>query len=894
MISGLRLTLRRSWGHAWVMLTATTTALVAAVLLVSVTVLAPGIADSALQRTLDTADPDRTTLTAATGFDAQWPELDSRVREAAADRSYLTGMITATVMGTAFMTAGMDENDRLAVGSIGSVADHATLTEGRWPKPGATPAEAVVHADATSAMNTSIGEVIEIEPLTGDPAPIEVTVVGTFTPNDPDDRVWNGNGTGVHRAEDSDFTVVGPVLVDESDLASSLGDHHATATWYVPLALDTITRTNANWFADEVDVLASDLADLRIGEHGQQMFVSSRSGALIRTASDAAESAYSLMLVIVVMLLVLGVWALAFTARLVATRRGPATALLRARGAGEGRILRWSVTGAIVPAVAIGLAAPILAELALEPVREGGSAGDFVAGSALGTTGWLVSAAVAAVWLTMMVAADLRAGRSVSRVAAEAARPRRAVAQRAGLDFALLALGLLGLQQLRRPRNATPDIVLVVAPSLIVLAGTVILIRALPGLTGVVAGLASRRRGLAAVLATTETARRSVRYAAASVLVVLAITVSVFAAATQSTWNQYNADTVDLAAPSDVRVHASTEEDTVAVNGRVDSMEQQLTGLPGVESAMPVFTTSFVDDNVTVDLIGLDPTQPAAAMRWDEQLAGDDPDELLQLLTDPGVASDGLPILATPAFADRFGLSVGDETALDLSGPAPTTVRLVGLVDTVPGSDHAAAAMTDSTELGRRLHHYVPNEWWLNTSDDGRRAAAAAAAVDNVVSATTHADLAAEEADDPLSAGITAGLTAGLAFAAAIALIGIVVHTVTAFQSRSSEFAVIRAIGLDRRGIAGAAAVEQGVLLGFSTLAGIGLGLLVSWLVVPDAVGDLAGMPEVPPMRLQVPWEIVYGLSAAIVVLGAILLVIRTTMARHLDLAAVLRTGEDT
>ncbi|HEU0042175.1 MAG TPA: FtsX-like permease family protein, partial [Jiangellaceae bacterium] len=192
------------------------------------------------------------------------------------------------------------------------------------------------------------------------------------------------------------------------------------------------------------------------------------------------------------------------------------------------------------------------------------------------------------------------------------------------------------------------------------------------------------------------------------------------------------------------------------------------------------------------------------------------------------------------------------------------------------------------------LQQYAPSEWWLSTSDDGAAAAAAAPAVPDVISASTHADLAEQAGNDPAAAGLTTGLTAGLVFAGVFVLIGVVVHTVTALQSRSGEFAVIRAIGLGRRGIAGAATVEQGVLLGFSTLAGLGLGLLVSWLVVPHTVGGLAGLSDVPPLRLQVPWEIITGLGVAIVVLAAILISVQTTLTRHIDVPAVLRAGEDT
>lgn len=906
MIGSLRLVARRAWGHSGVLLTATVTALVAAVLLVSVTVLAPGVSESALRRTLGSTQSDQASLVASTGLDEEWSDLDSLLREIVADRPGITGPITATMMGTAFTSADMGGKERLAIGSIEHVDDRATLVDGRWPQAAATPVEAVVHMAALDSLGVAVGDTFAIEPLTGDTAPVEVTVVGTYTPNDPDDRVWSGYGAGVRPPEGADFTVIGPVLVTGDDLIDGIGAHSSSASWHVPLLVDTITLGNAEEIATELDSMAIDLSNLRAGDIGQQMSVSGRSATLIRTASDAASSARALLLVVVAMLTVLGLWALAFTARLVASRRAPATALMRARGADERHLLGWSLAGSAGPAVAIAVSAPALAELALEPAREQGPSGGYVEASAFGPAGWLVAAAVAAVWLTLMVAADLRAGRSITGVAAESARPRRAAAQRVGLDVVVVALGLLGLQQLRRPPETAPEIVLIIAPSLVVLAGTVVLIRALPWVAGAFAAAAGRGRGAAAMLAATETSRRSVRYAAASVLVVLAITVSVFAATTQSTWDQYSADTVDLTAPADVRVRVSVKEDLRDQFGEIDSIklakleahlddvESDLIALPGVESAMRVLRMSFIEGAGTVDVVGIDPTSPAAALRWNERLAGGNPDAKLREIADPGGSTDPLPILATPAFAELFGLSVGDETPLEIVSGRPTDIRLAGLVDTVPGSSAAAAAMTDAFAFGRRLQQYAPSEWWLSTSDDGAAAAAAAPAVPDVISASTHADLAEQAGNDPAAAGLTTGLTAGLVFAGVFVLIGVVVHTVTALQSRSGEFAVIRAIGLGRRGIAGAATVEQGVLLGFSTLAGLGLGLLVSWLVVPHTVGGLAGLSDVPPLRLQVPWEIITGLGVAIVVLAAILISVQTTLTRHIDVPAVLRAGEDT
>jgi ABC-type antimicrobial peptide transport system permease subunit len=141
---------------------------------------------------------------------------------------------------------------------------------------------------------------------------------------------------------------------------------------------------------------------------------------------------------------------------------------------------------------------------------------------------------------------------------------------------------------------------------------------------------------------------------------------------------------------------------------------------------------------------------------------------------------------------------------------------------------------------------------------------------------------------------VVAGLSVGLAFAGVFVLIGVIVHAVTSFRSRTTEHAVLRAVGLGTRGSVGTVVVEQGLLLAFATAAGLGLGLVVTWLVVPPAVGGLAGLPEVPPLYLAVPWPVLGGLAATIGLLLVAVVGVSVAAMLRVDVAAVLRAGEDT
>ncbi|WP_026875291.1 hypothetical protein [Jiangella gansuensis] len=170
---------RRAVRHVGVLLTA----LVTGVLLVSATVLAPGDAESALERTLAAADTDEGQLTASTGMDDEWAGLDERIR-AAATESGVVGSVVATGTSTAYSAPGLPDDQRLAVAYVEDSGAHADLADGRWPDDGAPVVEAAVYRSALEALGIAVGDTLELRPLTGDDTPVPVTVVGAYVPAD--------------------------------------------------------------------------------------------------------------------------------------------------------------------------------------------------------------------------------------------------------------------------------------------------------------------------------------------------------------------------------------------------------------------------------------------------------------------------------------------------------------------------------------------------------------------------------------------------------------------------------------------------------------------------------------------------------------------------------------
>src|ERR671919_255898 len=89
--------------------------------------------------------------------------------------SMLTALVAATLLVTAsVLTPALaghdrdgDDQDRLAFGAAQDIDGHAEVTQGRWPDPGATPIEAVIHADALARLGLSVGDRLTVDLFAG-------------------------------------------------------------------------------------------------------------------------------------------------------------------------------------------------------------------------------------------------------------------------------------------------------------------------------------------------------------------------------------------------------------------------------------------------------------------------------------------------------------------------------------------------------------------------------------------------------------------------------------------------------------------------------------------------------------------------------------------------------
>jgi hypothetical protein len=258
----------------------------------------------------------------------------------------------------------------------------------------------------------------------------------------------------------------------------------------------------------------------------------------------------------------------------------------------------------------------------------------------------------------------------------------------------------------------------------------------------------------------------------------------------------------------------------------------------------------------------------------------------------PGLAPDAgpgpAPAAFSPAFRDVTGVASGDpvEVGQRFGGRsrlfAAAEVRGFPTLDPsrpLVVADLPTLAAAEYAERGELLS---PDEWWLEVPDDAATGLAQRLAepplelTDVAVRSTAVGDRLA----DPIALGVIGALGLGSLAAALFAVSGFVVSAAVGARERLTEFALLRALGLSGRELSLWLSLESAFLLLISLVAGVGLGLVLSWVVLPSVTLAPNGAAVVPPVQVAMPWEVlgmllVLGVAAMVLTVLVIGRVIR-------------------
>ncbi|BBH67623.1 hypothetical protein ACTI_43080 [Actinoplanes sp. OR16] len=425
------------------------------------------------------------------------------------------------------------------------------LVTGRWP---AKSGEAAILDTTARQLGLSPGDRVRLGgEMVRDPAPAtRVTVVGVVRPlagagwdRDP----LGGAGFDLAFRDARASGAYGPFLVGWDDLlagASTLDRLEITAQPGLSAPrlrdLDTVTgvvagadRRLARILGDRVQIerIASDLPSvLRASRHQQQV-------------TNAA------VLAVAVLGGILTATALALAGRLTTDLRAGETTLLSSFGTSRAQLTALAVVEAVALALlsaAIALPASTLLHAALTRMPPLAGAGLTEPPAVTGAQ-MLAVGAGAVVLAVILLVAGLRTAADTGE------RTRRDLLARSGADLLLVALAAGGWWQLRAQPSAgdsgSPDVVRVLAPALLLVAGAALALRLAPPALALADRVARRADSLPLPLAAFEAARRP-QATAAGLLVVLACAAGTFGIALDATWERSQRDQAALAVGTDL------------------------------------------------------------------------------------------------------------------------------------------------------------------------------------------------------------------------------------------------------------------------------------------------------------------------------------------------------
>jgi hypothetical protein len=546
---------------------------IGATLLGACTLLVTRTSQRAVEVAAARADADAVEVTAYTGTIGA-----ANVRSVAADtRTVLTSSMRP--FATTTSTRASSEMRRLPAHSdelhgllsegylsgFDGLQASATLITGRWPRstadgaaPGA-PLEAVLFDNTARLLKLKVGSHEHLGTELGrfNAPELDVTIVGIVHPL-PDagwDRDVLGGAGFDPSPEDSAYAqtvnAYGPFLVTLDDLLASRSDLArlevtAHPDLSAPAESDLDRLTGAVLGADRR--LAGTLADRvqveRVASPLPQTLLSTR---------DQQELTAGEVLALALIGVLLTAIALALAGRLTTGVRAEESALFTALGTSRGQFAGVSaVEAAVLAVLAAVLAVPASSVLHallthLAPLKGAGLAARPVVTlpQLLAVAGGALALALLHVGLAVRPASD-----SGDR------RTRRELLARSGADVLLFALAGVGWWQLRSQPAAAgsrADVVRVLAPALLLTAGTALTLRLLPPALRLAERLAGRSRGTVLPLAAFQAARRPQAYAA-GLLIGLACAAATFGTAFAATWDTSQHDQADLSVGTDLAI----------------------------------------------------------------------------------------------------------------------------------------------------------------------------------------------------------------------------------------------------------------------------------------------------------------------------------------------------
>ncbi|MDO8107262.1 ABC transporter permease [Isoptericola sp. b441] len=730
--------------------------------------------------------------------------------------------------------------------------EHVRIVEGRAPAQeppavdGVDRLEVAMSVESADQMRWKVGDVRGAQLEDAEGLPVDVVLVGTFTPDDPHSSYWQNAATLLHPTfsgtNDTGLIVgvrglisPGAGLRTMSALLPAIAPD-STRLWF-PLRTDHLEAREAATVAHQLRT------ELRgVSDGGGTVTFTSNAPEHIDTVLARARTATTVLGIAVAAPAGVLLALLALAAQVVVAPRRTAQRLVALRGgtvAQHRALLGTEAALVSLPAAALGgLAAQALIPVDVSP--------------------WW--------WL----APGLLGLAPVAALGTGSPTPRSAAAPRVAVEVGLTLLAAAAVIELvvTGPGAAGANPLAVLAPLLLAVLVALACVRLVPRLLAPLARRLRDRDDLVDPLGAALAARRTAPLTA-TVATVAGTAVALLGVLVTSTIDAARTDAARADVGADVRVTGYLDGDQV----------EALRTLPGVAAVAPVETSTSVavqsgDSHLLVPLYAVGP-------------------ELAVVQRDVPGAVPVPPVGGLIASSETRRHS-GDAVVLETAPHVPLTVTATATAAPGLTGSQRWIVVNRASLVDVTTHLDVTRAFLaLEPSADPE---AVAAAVRDVAGPAATVDAAHTRLEQLRSAATATAMSVGIGVVVAAGLLAAMLAVALALADRSARrtrvVAVLRTMGLPSRAEVRLVLWEVAPVVAVSVLAGVGLGFALTGLLLASTdVRPFTGGAAQP--GLVVDPVALTGAVVAVVAVACVAVAVSAFAAARRSAAVVLRAGED-
>ncbi len=803
---------------------------------------------------------------------------------------------------------------------LGNLSQDVTLVDGRLPKyVEPDPNSFVIEIEAAVGLTTienvtfdqSAGEVFQLETLQlGDQLRSEdggfrINIVGVVQPNDPESDAWWDElvpfefGRGPMHGPNQPDTVTLSVIVPQQTMDEIFAGR-SERSWRLLIDSEKINVSNV----DQVEAnLSNATSDLRVNlETGLLLIINEYQAAL--------ANAQVTLFLLTVQSLIFVLYTVAMISSFLLDQSRGMLATLVGRGFNGRQITQlFAIQGFFLAILAAASGPPVARGL----LTLWGTATNTVVPSALARESWLLSLVAAGFsWLTLVVAIYGGTRGNILDWQKQLARPpSQASWQKYYIDIFLLVLGGLIYWQLRDTGTVVAqlaqnealasagvsDPLLLLGPSLLLIAVALIFLRIFPYLLRLASWWANRVRGLILPFGLAKLSRDPVGPSRVVLLISLAAGLTLFASLFEHSLSVRQAQIAHYNTGADVRVGLPIDAGTAEY--------EAVANLPGVQWASPVYYNgrSRLSTNLgqQVQMLAVDPATLPQVSRYAPFISGVTIADVMPAVQ--GIGTDGAIPAVFSADAPPNNKEIGDHIQY-VVGTHRVTFEVRGIISNFPLLSERffitnLAAVEQAVDLTTLTEPWVgERQIWLATAPEQTDQI-----IDQIVNgagpfgSSVLADAASTEA--LLRSNLVAQETIGafelnaITLAALSVAVFLLVHFFAARQ-RLYEFSLLRAAGMATHQLLGLLTLEGVIMMVLGLLAGSGIGAGLAGIMRPFLSRVLSTAVGGDAIRqILVNWTEVFSLYGLLVGFYGLALLLLLFFLVRAGIHRALRIGEE-